>query len=152
MNTIKLIALAIFSFAILNSCSDGGSTGPVYDNPERWYTETLEVQARDWVRVGPEDEIGSYYQYIFDGFPYVDGIINVYMYQNFGTNSETQLPLPYTHYGVDILDDKSEVHYSIQYSYDIAKDGTIALKVHVSDYLTSLFRPGTEHFRVAIIY
>ncbi|MDR1595192.1 MAG: hypothetical protein LBS43_12040 [Prevotellaceae bacterium] len=154
MKTIKLIAFAIFSFAVLNSCTDGTSDDPYYDetNQERWYTEKLEVRAGDWELIGLEDEIGSYYQYIFDGFPYVDGIINVYMYQNYGTNSEMQLPLPYTHYGVDIKDNGEEVPYSIQYSYDIAKDGTIALKVYVSDYYTSLFRPGTEHFRVAIIY
>jgi hypothetical protein len=53
---------------------------------------------------------------------------------------------------VDILEGGGEKYYSIQYSYDIAKDGTIALKVHVSDYMTSLFRPDTERFRVAIIY
>jgi hypothetical protein len=142
MKKIKLIALVICSFAILNSCTDA----PI------WYTENLEVKARDWQLIGSKDEIGSYYEYIFDGFPYADGIINVYMYQNFGTKSEMQTPLPYIHYGVDILEDGSEVHYSIQYSYDIARDGTIALKAHVSDYLTSLFRPDTEYFRVAIIY
>ncbi|MDR1582421.1 MAG: hypothetical protein LBS55_04045 [Prevotellaceae bacterium] len=149
MRTIKLIVFAIFSFAILNilnSCSGDSN------NPEKWHAEDLKVLAKDWILVGPEDEIGSYYEYIFDNFPYVDGIINVYMYENFGTEWEKQFPLPYTHYGVDILGNNNERPYSIQYSYDIAVDGTIALKVHISDYYTSLFKPGTTYFRVAVIY
>jgi hypothetical protein len=142
MKTIKLIALAIFSLAVFNSCTD----------TEEWYTENLEVLAKDWKLNGEIDEIGSYYEYIFDGFPYANGIVTVYMYRNFDTPSEIQVPLPYTEYGVDILADGKENPYSIQYSYDIAIDGTIALKVYVSDYMTSLFRPDTEVFRVAIIY
>jgi hypothetical protein len=144
MKTIKLIVLAMFSAAIFNSCT--------IENQEKWYTDILEVNSRHWVLVGNLNEIGSYYEYIFDGFPYSDGIVSVYIYENFGTTDELQIPLPYTYYGIDILDDGTEQHYSIQYSYDIAADGTIALKVHISDYMTELFRPGTEYFRVAIIY
>jgi hypothetical protein len=143
MKTIKLIALAVFSLAVFNSCTV---------KPEEWYTENLKVLARDWELKGGLNEIGSYYECVFDGFPYVDGIVTVYMYQDFGTSTEIQVPLPYTEYGIDLFDDGSELHYSIQYSYDIAIDGSIALKVYVSDYMTSLFRPGTENFRVAIIY
>jgi hypothetical protein len=153
MKTIKLIALAIFSLAVFNSCTVENPDVIPEENPEQWHTENLKVLAKDWnLEGGQLDDIGSYYEYIFDGFPYVDGIITVYMYRNFGTPSEIQVPLPYTEYGIDLFDDGSELHYSIQYSYDIARDGTIALKVYVSDYMTSLFRPGTENFRVAIIY
>jgi hypothetical protein len=144
MKTVKLIAFAIFLFAISNSC--------IEENPEKWHAEILEVKARDWELVGNSDEIGSYYQYVFDKIPYVDGIINVYLYQNFGTPAEIQVPLPYTYYGVDVLDNGEEKYYSIQYSYDTAIDGTIALKIHVSDYMTSLFKRDTEYFRIAIIY
>ncbi|MDR2383981.1 MAG: hypothetical protein LBD76_08895 [Prevotellaceae bacterium] len=154
MKTVKLIALAIFSLAVLNSCTEENQGDPYYDyeNPEKWYTENLTVKAVDWKLVGRVDEIDSYYEYIFDGFPYTDGIINVYMYQNYGTNSEIQVPLPYTQYKVEILDDNSEIYYSVQYSYDIAKDGTIALKIYISDYYTGAFATSTEYFRVAIIY
>jgi hypothetical protein len=148
MKTIKLITVAIFTFAILNSCTEGVTEG-VSGN---WFTQNLEVKARDWDLVGKIDEIGSYYEYIFDDFPYVDGIINVYLYQNFGTKLETQTPLPYTRYEVETLENGKENYYSIQYSYDIATDGTIALKIHVSDYYTSLSWPDTEHFRVAITW
>jgi hypothetical protein len=155
MKTIKFIAVAVLSLVILSSCTEGSNRD--YDQnidtgQPNWYTENLEVKTSDWRRVGHEDEIGSYYEYVFSGFPYEDGIISVYMYQNFGTPSEIQIPLPYTYYGVDILGNGEEVSYSIQYSYDIATDGTIAFKVHVSDYYTSLFHPGTELFRVAIIW
>ncbi|MDR2287188.1 MAG: hypothetical protein LBE04_06905 [Prevotellaceae bacterium] len=154
MKKIRLIALVICSLAILNSCTDNpiGCADSCTDDDPIWYTENLEVKAKDWQLIGAEDKIGSYYQYIFDGFPYVDGIINVYLYQNFGTKSEKQTPLPYIYYGVDVFEDGSEDHYSIQYSYDIARDGTIALKVYISDYYTRLFRPDDEYFRVTIIY
>ncbi|MDR0385927.1 MAG: hypothetical protein LBH60_07605 [Prevotellaceae bacterium] len=153
MKTVKLIIVAIFSFAILNSCTDNSYSDNSYsDNDPKWFTQNLEVKAGDWKHVGKDDEIGSYYEYVFDGFPYVDGIINVYLYQNFGARSETQTPLPYTYYGVEVLENGKENYYSIQYSYDIAIDGTIALKIHVSDYYTSLFDPGTEYFRVAITW
>ncbi|MDR1340778.1 MAG: hypothetical protein LBK58_12105 [Prevotellaceae bacterium] len=152
MKTIKYIAVAIFSLAVFNSCTDSTNLPPEDFDVPNWYTENLEVKASDWKLVGGIDEIDSYYEYIFDNFPYVDGIVSVYMYQNFDKNTELQIPLPYTSYEVDILDNGEEVYYSIQYSYDIARDGSIALKVHVSDYFTGLFRPDTEVFRVAIIW
>ncbi|MDR1129822.1 MAG: hypothetical protein LBK96_02450 [Prevotellaceae bacterium] len=152
MKTIKFIAVAILSLAVFNSCTENTNLPPENFDVPNWHTENLEVKARDWKLVGGLDEIDSYYEYIFDNFPYVDGIVSVYMYQDFGKNTELQLPLPYTYYGVEILENGEEKYYSIQYSYDIARDGTIALKVHVSDYLTSLFRPDTEHFRVAIVW
>jgi hypothetical protein len=153
MKTIKFVVFAIFASVVFNACNveDSGEdcTCPA---PEKWYTEILEVKATDWDPIGPKDEIGSYYEYVFNGFPYVDGIINVYMFINYGTSAEIQVPLPYTEYGVDILEDDREKDYSIQYSYDIAKDGTIAFKIYISDYLTSFIPLYTEYFRVAIIY
>jgi hypothetical protein len=153
MKKIRLIVIAIVSFAILHSCTDG-RTDPYYDAPnqERWYTETLKVRAGDWILRGNINEIGSYYEHIFDNFPYVDGIINVYLYQNYGSTSEVQMPLPCTFYEMDYDSNGNKIPYSIQYSYDIAKDGTIALKIHVSDYLTGLLDLYDEYFRVAIIY
>jgi hypothetical protein len=124
------------------------------DTPDtNWYTENLEVKERDWKLKGGEfNEIGSYYECVFYNVPYVDGVISVYMYNDFGTSAEVQIPLPYTVYGVEDAGDGSEIYYSIQYSYDIAVDGTIAFKVYVSDYMTGLFHPGTETFRVAIVW
>jgi hypothetical protein len=146
MKTVKLIALAILSFAVLNSCTDD-------TNQERWYTEKLEVRAGDWLLKGADlNQPGSYYEYVFDGFPYTDGIINVYLYQNYGKRDEIQMPLPCTFYEIDVDDEGNRIPYSIQYSYDIAQDGTIALKIHVSDYLTGLLDLYDELFRVAIIY
>ena len=156
MKTIKFIALAIFSLAALNSCTEGDSRDPYYDdgNQEQWYTEILEVKYEDWKLVGNYNEIGSYYEYVFNGFPYVDGIINVYMYVDYDTSKEIQIPLPYTEYRVEVLGNGDELHYSIQYSYDIAKDGTIAFKIYISNYMTASLERLllTEHFRVAIIY
>ncbi|MDR0724736.1 MAG: hypothetical protein LBF59_01830 [Prevotellaceae bacterium] len=156
MKTVKFIALAIFALAMLNSCTEGDSRDPYYDEEyhETWYTEILEVRAGDWKLRGGVNDIGSYYEYIFPDFPYADGIINVYMYTDFGTSSETQIPLPYTDYRVDVLGNGDEDHYSVQYSYDIAKDGTIAFKIYISNYMTEHLERLllTEHFRVAIIY
>jgi hypothetical protein len=142
MKTIKFIAVAILSLAILNSCTEKSN----------WYTDNLEIKSEDWKLIGHENEIGSYYEYVFYDFPYVDGIVSVYMYQDFGSRHETQIPLPYTFYWIDILDNGEEDKYSIQYSYDIAMDGSIAFKVYVNDYITSSFRPATELFRVAIVW
>jgi hypothetical protein len=146
MKTVKSIAVAIFTLATLSSCSNG------QDSNEAWYNENLEVMEEDWVLVGKEDEIGTHFEYIFDDFPYVNGIVTVYMYRDFGSRWEKQVPLPYTEYGIDFLDDGREKDYSIQYSYDIGLNGTITLKVYVSDYRTLGFSPGTQHFRVAIIW
>ncbi|MDR0384650.1 MAG: hypothetical protein LBH60_01080 [Prevotellaceae bacterium] len=152
MKIIKMLVFAIFLLATSNSCMDDPSN-PHLDPPSNnWHTENLEVKAMDWKLSGPENGIGSYYEYIFYGFPYVDGIINVYLYQNFSQSNEVQIPLPYTYYGVEVMENGQESYYSIQYSYDIAVDGSIALKIHLSDYLTSTFRPGTEYFRVAITW
>jgi hypothetical protein len=146
MKTVKLIALAIFSLAVLNSCTE--------ENPEKWYTDVFKVDVRDWVLVGAPDEIGSYYEYVFYDVPYVNGIINVYMYVDYGTSSEIQIPLPYTDYRVEVDADGRRIPYSIQYTYDIAKDGSIAFKIYVNDYWTKSLESMllTEHFRVAIIY
>ncbi|MDR2652333.1 MAG: hypothetical protein LBC68_08495 [Prevotellaceae bacterium] len=145
MKTIKLIAFALFSFAVLNSCTVNDN------NSERWYNEVIEVG--EWTLVGDPNEIGSYYESIWDGFPYIDGVINVYMYQDYGTNKEIQIPLPYTFYGIDVDPiTKEEYHYSIQYSYDIAIDGSIAFKIHVSDYITNTIPILREFFRVVIVY
>jgi hypothetical protein len=148
MNTIKLIAFAIFAVITLNSCTDGGLS----ENPERWHVEDLTVLSESWVLKGNPDELGSYYEYVFDNFPYVNGIMSVFMFQDPGTDKEIQLPLPHTDFFVDVASDESEYHYSIQYSYDVAVDGSIALKVFRSDYRTNWFRPGTILFRVAVIY
>jgi hypothetical protein len=153
MKTVKLIALAIFSVMILNSCTEGDSSYHDYENPERWYTEILEVKYEDWQLVGRYNEIGSHYEYVFDGFPYVDGIINVYIYIDFGKLTEKQIPLPYTQYEVEVINGE-RIPYSIQYSYVIEKNGTITFQIYVNDYYTESLEDMllTEHFRVAIIY
>jgi hypothetical protein len=154
MKTIKLIALAIFALAVFNSCEVDNPEVIPEENPEQWYTENLEVKAQDWnLEGGRPGEIGSYYEYIFDGFPYVDGIITVYMYRNYRTPAEVQVPLPYTEY-IAYDENGDRKFYSIQYSYDIAIDGTIAFKIHVSDDYTSEedITLQTLYFRVAIIY
>jgi hypothetical protein len=155
MKTIKFIALAIFSLAVLNSCTESDSRDPYYDdgNQEQWYTEILEVKYEDWKLVGRYNEIGSHYEYSFNGFPYVGGIINVYMYIDFDKSTEKQIPLPYTQYEVEIIDGV-RVPYSVQYSYIIEKNGTITFKIYVNDYYTESLEDLllTEYFRVAIIY
>jgi hypothetical protein len=146
MKTIKFIALVIFAFVVLNSCIDGDScTCP---EPENWYSKIFEAKADKWVLVECSNEPGPYYEYIFDNLPYVDGIISVYMFIDYNKPSEIQLPLPYTEYGVDM----NSGPYSVQYSYDIQKNGTIAFKIYVSDYKTGLLELLTEYFRVTIVY
>jgi hypothetical protein len=158
MKTFTFIAFAACLSAIFNSCTAESTPADPVENPEQWYTEVLEVKAEDWNFVGPENEtdyydgLDYYFEYIFDDFPYVNGIINIYLYQNFGTAAEVQVPLPYTRDELKISPNGLRKHFSIQYSYDIAVDGTIALKIHLSDYNTQWFSPRTERFRVAIIY
>jgi hypothetical protein len=146
MKTIRVIALAIFALIVLNACT-------VEENPEKWYSEVITVNVDEWgepVRFG--NDAGYHYEYIYDGLPPVEGIVNVYMFVDYGTSDEIQLPLPYTDYKVEWIDNGNPIYYSIQYSYDITKDGIIAFKIYVSDYLIDLIDLYTEHFRVTIIY
>jgi hypothetical protein len=154
MKTIKLIALAICLLTMLGSCTKADEPRDPYPDeiPEIWDNAILDVDSEHWRLVGNPNEIGSYYEYTFTGFPYTDGIVSVYLYEYPGDPKERQLPLPLTDYIVEIFNDGSELHYSIQYSYEIAKNGVITLKVFRSDFMTGHFRPVTLKFRVAIIY
>lgn len=144
------LALLITLFAA-TSCE----VNDVYE--EEWYVEEFKIFNSDWQLVGTPDEIGSYYEYVFYQVPlevsYHKGVVTAYLFFNYGTKDEVQVPLPYTEYMVDIdPNTNQEIHYSIQYSYDVKADGSIAFKAYVSDYYTKLFNPGTQHFRVAIIW
>lgn len=152
MKALKHIALLFITLATLSACEDNND---IYE--ENWYHDDFEIRSNEWQLVGNPNEIYSYYECIYDGIPlrdsYYNGVVTAYMYFDFGTKYEVQTPLPYTEYIVE--KDKNtgeEIRYSIQYSYDVKPDGTIAFKAYVSDYYTGLFNPGTQHFRVAIIW
>lgn len=150
MKMLKNIALFIITLVTLSACNED-----IYE--EQWFVDDFEIKGSHWQLVGDPDEIGSYYEYIFDRIPlnvsYYDGIVTAYIYFDYDSKYEVQTPLPYTEYHVATDPNTGqEIKYSIQYSYDVKADGTVAFKAHVSDYYTSLFNPGTQYFRVAIIW
>ncbi|NDV63797.1 hypothetical protein [Bacteroides sp. 224] len=156
MKAFKILSIALLSLMTLNSCSDDVyyESEPVYQ--ETWYVEDFRITPNMWKLVGEPGEIGSYYRCVIGGLPlkdsYYDGVVTAYIYFDYDTPDEVQTPLPFTEYFIGRNSKNEEVPYSIQYSYDVAANGTIAFKAYVSDYYTDLFRPGTEDFRVAIVW
>lgn len=150
MKALKHIALLFIALITVSSCDNDD----IYE--ETWFVKDFEVKSNHWELIGRPDQEGSYYQYVFNGIPggvpYYDGITTAYLYFGFGTSSEVQTPLPYTEYLIGDDGNGNEVFYSIQYSYDVKADGTIAFKAHVSDYYTASINPGTQVFRVAIVW
>ena len=140
MKKLKFIAIAIISLVAFSSCTE--------ENPEEWYVENFEILSENWELIGRPDEVGSYYQYIFDKIPlnvsFHDGIITAYLYLDNGV----QTPLPYIESALNSVNEL----YTLRFSYDIATDNTIAFKVHVNDDWTGRIRPGTERFRLAMIW
>lgn len=151
MKTFKFLSLA-FLIAFLSSCEDN-SNDDFYE--EAWYIKDVTVSSNDWVLVGNPGQVGSYYEYIVYDVPlkesYYSGIVAGYMYMDFDTNNEIQMPLPYTEYFVDNSSGYSE-NCAIQYSYDMMANGTVAFKAQPSNHNTQSFRPGKQHFRIAIIW
>jgi hypothetical protein len=144
MKTVKFIAIAIFSLVTVSSC-----TIKEYYPNENWYSEDFEVRAGDWKKVG----VGTsdfHYEFVFDRVPldiaYKKGVVTAYLYLNRGTANETQAPLPHTFY----LEEEDGYLYSVQYTYDIASDNTIAFKIYVSDFVD--IDLANEYFKVAITW
>lgn len=151
MKALKHITLLFMALVTITSCT---TDDDIYE--ETWFVKDFEIQSNHWRLVGDLNDIDSYYEYIFDKIPlnvsYYDGIVTAYMYFGFNTPGAVQTPLPYTEYKVAYDANDNEIYYSIQYSYDVKADGTIAFKAHISDYYTGDFNPGTQYFRVAIIW
>lgn len=148
MKTLRHIALLFITLATLTACEEN-----TYE--ETLYTRDFEVKSNHWQLIGEPNDVYSYYEYVYSGVPldisYYKGIVTAYLYFDYGSKYEVQTPLPYTEYIVEEINGK-EVHYSIQYTYDVKADNTIAFKAYVSDYYTNDFNPGTQTFRVAIIW
>ena len=151
MKALKHIALLFIALITISSCDNNDD---IYE--ETWFVKDFEVKSNHWELIGNPDAEGSYYQYVFNGIPagvpYYDGITTAYLYFGYKTTSEVQTPLPFTEYLIGEDLNGNEVFYSVQYSYDVKADGTIAFKAHVSDYYTASINPGTQVFRVAIIW
>lgn len=152
MKTLKHIALLLLTLVTLSSCEENDDN--LYQ--ENWFAKDFEIRSSDWKLVGEPNDIYSYYECVVSGIPlntsYYDGIVTAYMYFDYDSKYEVQAPLPYTEYIVETNAGGEEVNYSIQYSYDVKSDNTIAFKAYVSDYYTGYFHPGTQYFRVAIIW
>lgn len=150
MKVLKSIGIILLALITFNSCEED-----VDNYHEQWYVDEFKIEPNQWKLVGEPDEIGSYYECVFSGLPlhdsYYDGIVTAYMYSDYGTKHEVQAPLPYTIFYIDNVGGYEE-KVSLQFSYEVRADGKIAFKAHVNDYFTSLFRPETIYFKVAIIW
>lgn len=154
MKTLRSISLLIIALLTISSCTTDEYYNDVYE--ETWHVEDLTVLGSHWNLVGNPNDIGSYYEYVFDGVPldvsYYQGVVTAYMYFGYKTPNEIQTPLPYTEYKHYINGDGEDAYYSIQYSYDVKANGTISFKIYVSDYFTGDFTPSTQDFRIAIVW
>lgn len=153
MKAMKFFAASLFFLTALTACT----VEEYYtDDKEEWYLEDFTIKSYDWTLVNGKNQIGSYFEYVFDKIPlddsYYDGIVTAYTYKKYGTRDEEQVPLPYTEYHVDTNEWGDDIYYSVQYSYDVRKDGTISFKIYISDYFTGDFYPDTRPFRVAIVW
>lgn len=151
MKTLRHLTLLFIALITLSACEEDNT----YE--ERWYVDNFEVKSSDWTLIGDPNDVYSYYECVYTGIPlnvsYYKGIVTAYMYFDFDTKYEVQTPLPYTEYIIE-TDKKTgeEIRYEVQYSYDVKDDNSIAFKAYVSDYYTGYFNPGTQYFRVAIIW
>ncbi|MDR0560811.1 MAG: hypothetical protein LBG92_11645 [Prevotellaceae bacterium] len=154
MNNMKMIGLGITLGVLITFCSCD-----TRDSRNEYYPfiETYEVTVmpQQWILQGDIDEIGSYYQYIVTDLPlydaYYNGIVSVNMYDYYKDEVtqdifEVQVPLPHTVY---CMNDRV---YSELYDYDISADGTLALKLYVSDYYTGLLQRMKKTFKISIMW
>lgn len=162
MKTIKLIAPVLFMLFLISSCT----TEEYYTEPgsdTNFFAKDIIVPASNWRLIGGENNINSYYecvvhienldsQYYPEFSPYYDGVITVSIYSNYQQNGEVQIPLPYTVYDAYEQRPDEWVYRSVQYSYDIHADGSIAFKKYISDYYTEDLINYTEYFKVAAVW
>ncbi len=118
--------------------------------------KTISYTVRDveWELVGDPDQIGSYYQHVFDE-PFLTpdiyeyGTFIGYMFDKIN-GSEVQTGLPYTIYDIEVTNE-GERPFSVQYMC-AATPGTIAFKVVFSDFYTEQYAPSTCNFRVMYMW
>ena len=155
-NLIYLLAIVIIG---LTSCEGPmgpeGPRGPQgHQGSVNLTTISYTVKEQDWILVGNPDEIGSYYEYIFDE-PYITsdlfefGLFIGYKFYHIG-DLKVQTELPFTVYDIEETPN-GEHHFSTQFMYDV-NPGQIAFKVIYSDFYTAPFPPKTHHFRVMYIW
>lgn len=140
MKKVKFIVVTVIGLLAATACTQRN----VYESPENpveIYSQEFVVGDRNWTL--RSDASGPFYETILEApvlrDAYFKGLIMVYLFLDYDTNLETQIPLPYTFYGAD---------FSIEYEYDMMSDGTIAVRAYSSDGLS----PGSQVFRVAIAW
>ncbi|MDR2563141.1 MAG: hypothetical protein LBC98_04280 [Prevotellaceae bacterium] len=151
-----LYAAAILFSAITFSACEGpvGPMGPE-GPPRETINRTITVGVNQWQLVGTPDQIGSYYHAVFSNVvpPYIfeKGVIVVYIALPKDGGVDVFTPLPYTIYGIATDDQNNEFPYSILYTYDVGSDGSMAIKMFVSDYLTSTITLSPQTFYVTML-
>ena len=153
-----LYAASLLLSAITFAACEGpvGPMGPMGpEGPAKEpYSRTIQVGVNDWRLVGVADEIGSYYQAVYNNVVPHDvferGIIVVYLALPKDGNVEVFTPLPHTVYGITRDQHGNEFQYSILYTYDVGDDGSIAFKMYVSDYFTSTIGLSSQTFFVTM--
>jgi hypothetical protein len=138
-------------FAVLAGMASCGDNGSVTPDVTLWYT----VLERDWTLVGGPDDIGSYYECVFDVPRLSENVYNnglVFVYYEYNDNGTWVLtPLPYTYYDI-IVSRGIEYPYAAAYSYDITP-GTIAFRLTYSDFLTGQYAPpASSKFRLTLVF
>lgn len=146
MKKVKFIAVTVIGLFIGTGCVPEKVYETV-ENPVEIYSEEFAVRGAHWAP--KSDASGPFFECVLEspalaralGTAYFDGIIMVYLFLDYDSSAETQIPLPYTFYGTD-----GRHGFSISYVFDMMADGTVGIRGYPSDGLN----PGDQVFRVAI--
>lgn len=155
---ITTIVSGILVSGIFTSCEGPmGPQGPQGEPGEgiNWKVYDMTIPADEWQLVGGENELNSFYMYIFEGneapaeLQYVtqyDGDVSGYFISTLDNGDELYSPLPYEVYA-GAAGNSGEWLWSELYTFDFTHN-SIAFYVYYNDFATSE-RPGTMKFRMS---
>ena len=164
----KLLGYLVMVIMVFTACEGPpGRDGKDGANakPTTWYIKNFEIKQNAWKLAGHEDQIGSYYYYIFDEKEitediYYDGlVICSYLYTD-DAGYDVQSILPFTVYdieefydGISVFENRYAIHYSYSVTHTVGNNpGTIEFRVTFSDFYTSNKPPEVCTFKLTLVY
>lgn len=155
---LSLLAIALLFAACEGPRGPMGPEGPQGEPGEgvNWKVVDMNIPADCWELVNGEDQLNSYYMYIFEGkdapaeLEYVVknyGDVSGYFVSRLDNGDDCFSPLPYEVYAGS-NEGGNEFLWSELYTFDFTHN-SIAFYVYYNDFATSV-RPGTMTFRMSL--
>lgn len=159
----KVLSILTLVFILASCQGPQGPMGPMGPQGEpgegiNWKVYDFVIPSDGWELVNGENELNSYYMYIFDGnnapeeLQYVtqyDGIVTGTFMSSLNNGDELYSPLPYEVYAGE-ASGGNEFLWSELYTFDYTRN-SIAFYVYYNDFATST-RPGTCKFRISLLW